>query len=306
MALSFSALESFYWVSQLRSFNAAAGKLNVTQPTVSYRIHELEKQLGVSLFVRKKRLLLLTSEGEALKQYAESMIAIARDIESNIKTRNTRLPTLRVGVIDSFAAVCLPALLNELDNRFAGTRIAAMVDTSHKLADQLSEGLLDIAVLSTPPPHDNVSLELLGRQSVDWIASPRLQLPRAFVSDGDLLEQRIFTTPAPSNLHSLIVGALAGTGGVGLRLNVCNSLGTILNLVESGTGISILPTRLLQDRIRVGTIQVLTRRMTLPMQEVFIGTNKGAIVHALPQVAQMLRKVSASMGFCSYSIGPSD
>jgi DNA-binding transcriptional LysR family regulator len=298
MALSFSALESFYWVSQLRSFNAAADKLNVTQPTVSYRIRELEEQLGVSLFVRQKRQLVLTSEGEALKPYAESMIAIARDIESNIKTRNTRLPTLRVGVIDSFAAVCLPALLDELDNRFAGARIAATVDTSHKLADQLSEGLLDIAVLSTPPPHDNVALELLGRQSVDWIASHKLGLPQTMVCDEALLSQRIFATPAPSNLHSLTIGALAATAGGGLRLNVCNSLGTILNLVESGTGISILPTRLLQEQIRSGTIQVLKTQRALPLQEVFIGTNKGAIVRALPQVAQMIRKVGAGVGFC--------
>lgn len=299
MAFSFSALESFYWVSQLRSFNAAADKLHVTQPTVSYRIRELEEQLGVSLFVRQKRQLILTSEGEALKHYAQSMIAIARDIESNIKTRNTRLPTLKVGVIDSFAAVCLPALLDELDNRFAGTRIAATVDTSHRLADQLAEGLLDIAVLSTPPSHENVALELLGHQSVDWIASHKLQFPRTVVSDDELLQQRIFATPAPSNLHSLTIGALAAAAGAGLRLNVCNSLGTILNLVESGTGISILPTRLLREQIRLGTIQVLKTRSALALQEVFIGTNKGAIVRALPQVTQMIHKVSASVGFCN-------
>ena len=63
MALSFSALESFYWVAQLRNFSAAAEKLHITQPTVSYRIRELEEHLGVSLFVRQKRGLLLTSEG---------------------------------------------------------------------------------------------------------------------------------------------------------------------------------------------------------------------------------------------------
>jgi DNA-binding transcriptional LysR family regulator len=298
MALSFSALESFYWVCQLRSFSAAADKLHVSQPTVSYRIRELEEQLGVSLFVRQKRQLVLTSEGEALKHYAESMIAIARDIESNIKTRNTRLPTLRVGVIDSFAAVCLPALLDELDKRFAGTRIAATVDTSHRLADQLSEGLLDIAVLSTPPPHDNVALELLGRQSVGWVASRKLGLPEATISDEELLTQRIFSTPAPSNLHSLTTGFLSASSGGGLRLNVCNSLGTILNLVESGTGISILPTRLMQELIASGTMQVLKTQSPLPLQEVFIGTNKGAIVRALPQVTQMIRKVSGSVGFC--------
>lgn len=298
MGLSFSAVESFYWVSQLRSFNAAAEKLNVTQPTVSYRIKELEEQLGVALFLRQKRQLLLTSEGEALKQYAEAMIGIARDIESNIKTRNTRLPTLRVGVMDSFAGICLPALLDELDMRFAGTRIAATIDNSHNLARQLSEGMLDIAVLSTPPEHENVALELLGRQRVGWVAGRKVLAGMDIISDGDLLAQRIYSTPAPSNIHMLTTNALTGNNSLGLRLNLCNSISAILNLVESGTGISILPLRLVQVQVNNGFLHVLQTQSRLPMQDVFIGTNKGAVVRALPQVIQMIRKVSVDTAFC--------
>lgn len=177
MALSFSAVEAFYWASQLRSFNAAAEKLSITQPTVSYRIKELEEQLGVPLFIRQKRQLQLTSEGEALKHYAEAMIGIARDIESNIKTRNTRLPTLRVGVMDSFATVCLPALLDELDGRFAETRVAATVDTSHNLARQLSEGLLDIAVLSTPPSTTTLRWNSSAVRRWNGLPAPNLRCP---------------------------------------------------------------------------------------------------------------------------------
>ncbi|MGF9567854.1 LysR family transcriptional regulator [Neorhizobium sp. JUb45] len=298
MALSFSAVESFYWVSQLRSFNAAADKLNVTQPTVSYRIKELEEQLGVALFVRQKRQLLLTSEGEALKHYAEAMIGIARDIESNIKTRNTRLPTLRVGVMDSFAATCLPALLDELDSRFSGTRVAATIDNSHNLARQLSEGILDVAVLSTPPSHENVALELLGRQTVEWVASPKLIGTNEFVSDSDLLNLRIFSTPAPSNIHSLTTNALGGNSSFGLRLNLCNSISAILTLVEAGTGLSILPARMVQEQVKNKTLQILKTQSRLPKQDVFIGTNKGAVVRALPQVIQMVRKVTVDAAFC--------
>lgn len=298
MALSFSAVETFYWVSQLRSFNAAAEKLNVTQPTVSYRIKELEEQLGVALFLRQKRQLLLTSEGEALKQYAEAMIGLARDIESNIKTRNTRLPTLRVGVMDSFAAICLPALLDALDNRFSGTRVAATIDNSHNLARQLSEGMLDVAVLSTPPEHENVALELLGRQTVGWVASAKILPRHDVVSDVDLLAQRIYSTPAPSNIHSLTTNALSGNSSLGLRLNLCNSISAILTLVESGSGVSILPIRLVQEQVRRGSLHVIRTQSRLPMQDVFIGTNKGAVVRALPQVIEMIRKISVDVAFC--------
>lgn len=298
VAISFPAVEAFYWVAQLHSFKAAAERLHITQPTVSYRIGELEEQLGVVLFIRQRRQVTLTSEGEAMKRYAEAMIGIARDIESNIKTRNTKLPTLRVGVMDSFATVGLPALLDELDARFSGTRVAATVDTSHSLARQLAEGLLDVALLSTPPKHDNVALELLGRQSVEWIAGTRLGMKREFVSDGDLLAQRVFSTPAPSNLHDLITSSLSSSSTLGLRLNVCNNLSVILNLVETGSGISILPVRLVRDQLTRGIVHILETPSKLPMQDVFIGTNKGAVVRALPQVTQMIRKVSSDVAFC--------
>ena len=70
----------------------------------------------------------------------------------------------------------LPALRKALDKRFTGTTIAATVDTSHGLARQPSEGILDIAVLSTRQEHDNVALELPGRQSVELIASSKLDI----------------------------------------------------------------------------------------------------------------------------------
>src|SRR5690606_17431109 len=159
---------------------------------------ELEEQLGVALFVRRRKLE-LTSEGAALKQYAEAIIGILRDIQTNIRARNAQLPTLRVGVMDSFAVVGLPVLLHEMDNRFPETRVAVTVNTSHHLAEQLSQGLLDIALLSTPPRRENIQLEFLGLQTVAWTASPKLGLNGAIARAPDLLAHRILSTPAPSN-----------------------------------------------------------------------------------------------------------
>ena len=51
-------------------------------------------------------------------------------------------------------------------------------------------------------------------------------------------------------------------------------------------------------QLKAGTVHLLRTPSRLPMQDVFIGTNKGAVVRALPQVAQMIRKVSVDVAFC--------
>ncbi|MCC0025146.1 MAG: LysR family transcriptional regulator [Hyphomicrobiaceae bacterium] len=297
MSINYPALEAFYWAAQLRSFNKAADRLNITQPTISYRIRELEEQLGVPLFLRKRQLV-LTGEGDALVRYAEQMIGIARNIDANIRTRNTRLPTLRVGVVDSFAVIGLPCLLDTLDTRFADTRIAITVNTSHDLAKQLSEGLLDIAVLSTPPHYENIELELLGLQEVAWLAHPKLGLDAGIMSETDLLHQRILATPAPSNLHLLTTSSLRGTVQLALRLNYCNNLNVIVRMVEAGSGIGILPTRLLQEQLQQGKVHVVRTGRDLPMQEVFIGCNKGSKLGALKRITSMIREISIELAYC--------
>ncbi|EPX85308.1 substrate-binding domain-containing protein [Salipiger mucosus] len=194
--------------------------------------------------------------------------------------------------------VALPALLDALDERFPETRISIAVNTSHDLAGQLSEGLLDIAMLSTPPKRENLDLELLGRQSVAWLTSPRLGLPREGATDADLLRQRILSTPPPSNIYHLTTNALSGTLHHPLRMNFCDSLGVIVRLVEAGSGLGILPKRLLQQQLRQDSVQVIETGVHLPMQEVFIGRNKGSTLGVLEEVSNMIRSVGNETAFC--------
>ncbi len=299
MAPSFASLESFYWVAHLQSFSGAANLLNISQPTVSYRIRELESQLGVQLFVRKGRTFSITSDGAALRGYAEQMISVARNIESNIQVRGSGPRRLRIGVIDSFAAICLPFLLNQLEARFPNMRVATTIDNSYLLAARLADGELDVALLSTPPAYANIDLQLLGQQKVEWIANPDLGLSSGPISISDLMKQRIFCTPAPSNLHSLTMAIFSGVHEAGLGLNDCNSLAAILDLVRAKVGICLVPTRLAQVDLAQGRLSIIDTGTLLPLQDVFIGTNKGVVNRSLPQVLRFIKKVSKDLEYCT-------
>ena len=70
-------LETFYWAAKLGSFTAAAERLNYTQSTVSMRIHDLEQNLGVSLFDRSQRTARITSKGRDLLKHAEELLNLS-------------------------------------------------------------------------------------------------------------------------------------------------------------------------------------------------------------------------------------
>ncbi len=68
---SLAQLEAFLWICRLGTFHAAAERLNLTQPTVSLRIRELESALGARLFERRGNGMRLSAEGTILLRYAE-------------------------------------------------------------------------------------------------------------------------------------------------------------------------------------------------------------------------------------------
>ena len=99
-------LEAFYWVAKLGSFHAAARRLDITQPTISLRIRELEKLLGADLFDRGGRHAVPTVRGRELVGHAEEMLRIAAAIREQVGRPQALSGIVRVGVTGVPAATC--------------------------------------------------------------------------------------------------------------------------------------------------------------------------------------------------------
>ena len=91
-------LNTLLTAAELGSFTRAAAALNLTQPAVSHHIRELEQQLGVTLFLRKKGEISLTPEGEIVLQYVRRMKALEQQMMQELKSSDRRLTRLRVGI----------------------------------------------------------------------------------------------------------------------------------------------------------------------------------------------------------------
>ena len=110
-----AALEIFVAVAEERSMSGAAAQLGLTQSAVSQSVRQLEEQLGVVLFDRKRRPLQLTASAMLLLNRSKTLLAESAQIRSQVQEANQRIsPQVTIGVVDSFAATCGPAFIKRL------------------------------------------------------------------------------------------------------------------------------------------------------------------------------------------------
>src|ERR1700737_2505803 len=97
----FKSLETFLWVVKLGSFRGAAQRLNTTQPAISQRIAQLEREIGVKLLNRDHRVASPTSSGRQLMVYAEKLIGLRAEMMAEVGDRSAMRGVLRAGGADT-------------------------------------------------------------------------------------------------------------------------------------------------------------------------------------------------------------
>ncbi|MEZ5861462.1 MAG: LysR family transcriptional regulator [Geminicoccaceae bacterium] len=247
MRITLNQIEAFYWVMRHGSFYAAASHLNLTQPTISVRIHGLEKALGVQLFQKVGRRSLPTLEAEAILPQAEQMLAMVDDFVIKPTRADPLRGRLRLGAPDSFGLICLPELLGALKSRFPHLQTAVTIDRAPALCHALNTRDLDIAFLTEPELGPHIGIEPIGPASFTWVAGPGVSLPDRTITPEDLVETDVFTFPAPSNLMKIVVNWFHSRSVRPRNIRTCNDLSVILLLLANGAGVSLLPTGILTN-----------------------------------------------------------
>jgi LysR family hydrogen peroxide-inducible transcriptional activator len=227
------------------SFSRAAEAAHVTQPTLSAGIQELEKALGAPVVDRARSGVILTAVGEEAVRRAGDILARAEDLVQAAKTAGQPLTgRFRLGVIPTIAPFMLPRALPLLRERFPKLKLFLREDLTHRLIEALKAGTLDAALIALP--YDTTGLD------------------SAPVADDELLAM----TPAnhPMNAQARISPAALQANGLILledghclreqALSVCGlsaprsgddsvfaatSLHTLVQMVGSGLGVSLLP-----------------------------------------------------------------
>ena len=149
-------------VAEYKHFSKAAEACFVTQSTLSAAIQDLESQLGVVIFERSKKSVLITPSGEKLLHQARKILGEIEDFVSLAKMNQDDLSgDIRLGVIPTIGPFMLPGLLKELREKYPKLGLYLKEDLSAKLYRHLQQGELDLIILAFPyalPEMDTVSL----------------------------------------------------------------------------------------------------------------------------------------------------
>src|SRR5258706_8582587 len=152
---SIRQLECLVAVADHGNFRRAAGALGISQPALSAQIQAAERLLGVQVFERDRRSVLITPAGEDVIGNARGALTAVDAVTETARRRSEPLVgPLRLGVIPTVAPYWLPALLPEVRRRFPRLEMILREDQTARLLAQLGEGRLDVALLAIPVPGD--------------------------------------------------------------------------------------------------------------------------------------------------------
>ncbi|WER49385.1 LysR substrate-binding domain-containing protein [Cupriavidus sp. WKF15] len=147
--MELAELEIFRAVAREQSITRAAKTLARVQSNVTTRVKQLEESLGVALFQRDSKKMILTPEGQRLLGYAEQMLALAEEARQSMRL-SAPSGTLRVGSMESSAATLLPGPLGEFHAAWPDVELNLATGTTGFLVDAVLGHRLDCAVVAHP------------------------------------------------------------------------------------------------------------------------------------------------------------
>lgn len=242
--LSIRQLQYAVAVAETLGFHRAAEREHVSQPTLSVQIRELEDVLGVQLFERDRKRVLVTAAGHDVVAHARRVLLALDDlVTAAVRLRDPFDGTLRVGVIPTVAPYLLPRLMPEAAARYPRLRLALKEEKTADVVRDLHDGNLDAAIVATGIEglEPFASAEILEDPFVAAMSPTHPLAKKKVLTLDDLEDESVLLLDDGHcfRTHALSLCAKAGARETDVR---ATSLSTLVQMVSTGRGMTLLPT----------------------------------------------------------------
>jgi len=281
-------IEALVWLARLGSFRATAARLHTTQPAISLRIRDLERELGAVLFERNRREVRLTAEGRDCLARAERIL-LACDEFRDRPGREAVRGRVSVGVSEVIALTWLPRLFSAMDAAYPDVQMDVTIDTTPTLLRGLESGAQDVVLAGTSQLTTTHAATDLGSVPFVWLGSERIRGARAPYAPRDLAERRIITWPRDAAIHRSVEDWFQSDGASPTRRIACNTAAAMADLAAAGLGITLLPTAIVESKLRSRQLRILPTAPAFPPLRywaVHVPRRRGSLGKAVAEVAQ--------------------
>jgi len=241
-----------------RTFGRAAQQCAVTQPALSMQIRELEHELGAELVTRRQGVTVLTDAGAEVARRASSILGATRDLADCVRHNGPLLSgTLRLGVIPTLAPYVLPLLLPELHRNYPDLRLDLLETRTKALVSELAQGELDVLLLALPI--EKTELETIVLFSDRFLLAVPADDPlpeRGRVSTHDVNSRHLVLLEEGHCLRDQTLVYCGERDSAHARLRA-TSLTTVLQMVASGYGVTLLPEVAIDVEVRDERVKLL-------------------------------------------------
>lgn len=240
--IDLDSLEIFRTVVAEGGVIRAADRLHRVQSNVTTRIQQLEERLGQKLFHRQGRTLTLAPAGHKLLPYAERLLRLADEAESELRS-DLPLGTFRLGSLESTAGSRLAPLLSRFHKLYPGVVVELATGTTGALVERVRAFELEAAFVSQPFATEGLEalavfeeeLVLVTARSVASVTRP-----------ADLANATLIAFAQGCSYRHLIEQWLGKGGNAAARSLEFSSYQAMIACVAAGTGFAIVPVSVLQ------------------------------------------------------------
>ncbi len=250
-------LKAFLAIAEAKTFTAGARRVNITQAAISMQIRQLEDEVGLPIFTRTPRRVILTEAGEYLLERARKILREHDSALAEIaEVAGAEYGRLRIGSASAmFATQQLPAIIQKLKQKFPKSEISVSSGTSERLVDKIMHGEVDIAFVSLPVENLNITTELLFSDEIVAIAHPKHPLAKEkFISAATLAGEKLILGEQGGNTRRMIDEFF---NAANVRPNITMELSrqeAINRMVENNLGVGIAGAKTVSKDIRDGLL----------------------------------------------------
>jgi DNA-binding transcriptional LysR family regulator len=259
--LDFRQIRYALAVAKERSFTKASVRLNISQSAVSEQVKLLEQEVGFPLFRRTSRGIEQTERGRTFLYEAERVVGDVLSLTDTARRlRGALADTLTIGMGSGMAQLFMPRLFGKLAE--TGVRLEILTAPTRSIFSELHEERIDAGIAIESDP-DRVPAGLvfdrLTQAEMVLIVPPKHPLARARqpVDVARLIAEPIIMSELTVGYGQVVSALFADLGMRPNILAIADNIETMKAIVQSGTGIAIVPRPSVQNEATLGVLKAL-------------------------------------------------
>ncbi len=242
-AFTLRQLQYVVAVAEELSFRRAAERCHVSQPSLSTQLAQVEEALGVSLFERSRKRVLITPIGRELVQRAQGLLRDADDLQQAARRASDPLSgTVRLGILWTISPYLLPSVTPHVRKDLSRLRIAWVEGTTEALVHKLDEGEIEGAIVALEAELGKVEKEIIALDPFLLVSRPEHPLSAKVspVTAAELRGEEMLLLNEGHCLREQVLDVCKSSRAYEGEFRAA-SLSTLVQMVVGGGGVTLIP-----------------------------------------------------------------